>query len=133
MAKRKASTGNVSEVRKLQKEMEHIYKTVYHGNGTPSLTNQVTKLDSKLSSLSDSINNKFSGIEKEMELKFTNITEIVNEKFNNISFQIQQEFEKKRSESHQKIGFKTAIITSALASITSLVVVILTEWLKRLG
>ena len=116
---------------KLQKDMEHIYQTVYTGNGSPSLTNQVTKLDGRITTLSDKIDNKLDNLETEMRLKFINIAEVVNEKFNNISYQIKQEFDKKRTENTHKWSFKTAITTSILASITSIVVILLTEFLKK--
>jgi len=121
------------DITKLQKDLEHVYKTVYHGNGSPSLTNQVTKLDGKITSLTDTVESKFKSFEREIDLKFENITNIVNEKFDHLSQQIKEEFELKRNVVNNSFNHRTAITTAALASITSLVVLFLTEFFKRIG
>ena len=56
MSRKKTSSPDIT---KLKEDLDHIYKTVYHGNGSPSLTNQVTKLDGKITSLKDTVESKF--------------------------------------------------------------------------
>lgn len=105
---------------KLQSDIEHIYKTVYTGNGKPSLITQISQIDSKLSSL-----------EKEMELKFKNVTDVVTEKFNNISIQITREFNQKALHTTGMWNFKTAVTTSVLAALTSIFVILVRELMVR--
>jgi len=116
---------------KLQEHIEHIKKTVYEGNGKPSIISQLTSLEHRIKSLETSIDDKINGLEKEMELKFSHITDVVTEKFNNISNQISREFESKHDSSKNLWNFKTAITTSVLACFTSVFVVLLSELLKR--
>ena len=130
MARKKAST---PEIQKLQKDMEHVFKTVYHGNGSPSLTNQVTKLDSKITSLTENVDDKFDNIQKEIDLKFVNVTNIVNERFEHLSQLIRDEFSDRKNNLRDNFNHRTAITTAALASITSVIVLFLSEFFKRIG
>jgi hypothetical protein len=121
----------VVDVAKLQKDVESIYKTVYTGNGTPSITTQVAKLEGQINTLSSNLDTKLDSIETEMRLKFINVGEIVNEKFLHLSSQIKAEFEDRRHHHGIKHNFRTAIITSVWASVTSIVVLVLAEFIKR--
>ncbi len=121
----------VVDVAKLQKDVESIYKTVYTGNGTPSITTQVAKLEGQINTLSSNLDTKLDSIETEMRLKFINVGEIVNEKFSHLSSQIKAEFEDRRQHSGNNHNFRTAIITSVWASVTSIVVLVLAEFIKR--
>jgi arginyl-tRNA synthetase len=76
---------------------------------------------------------KLKNLDKEIELKFKNVTDVVNEKFNSIAYQIRQEFDKRKTESTGAWNFKVAIITASLASFTSIFVVLLSEFLKRIS
>jgi predicted PurR-regulated permease PerM len=105
---------------KIQSDIENIYKTVYTGNGKPSLIAQITQIDTKISSL-----------EKEMEIKFKHITDVVTEKFNNISNQITKEFEQKALNDTGMWNFKTALVTSLLAAVTSIFVIVLKEFILK--
>jgi len=130
--KKKMSSKSAPNIKKLQEEVDHVVKTVYHGNGKPSVLTQLSSLDERMKNLDDNFNNKINSLEKEMELKFTHIAEVVTEKFNNISAQITREFDTKKSEHTSVWNFKTAITTTALASVTSVFVILLSELMKRI-
>ena len=83
-----------AEIAKIKSDVEHLYKTVYQGNGKPSILNQITSIDHRLTSLEEKLDVNFKSIDTEMSLKFDNITEIVNERFNHISYQLTHEFER---------------------------------------
>ena len=119
------------DVAKLQKDVESIYKTVYTGNGTPSITTQVAKLEGQINTLSSNLDTKLDSIENEMRLKFINVGEIVSEKCAHLSSQIKDEFDNKKMHKGHNHNFKTAIITSIFASVTSIVVIVLAEFIKR--
>lgn len=125
------SSAHTKELTQVKKELESLYKTVYQGNGSPSLVSQVSKLESKINSLETMLEHKLEALESEMGLKFKNITEVVTEKFANISSQIATEFTKKSVSSQSQWSFRTAITTSIIASATSLLVLLLSEFLKR--
>lgn len=121
-----------SDISNLKKNVEHLYKAVYQGNGSPSIINQITKLNEQVHSLEDKVDTKFKGLETEMGLKFKNITDVVTEKFNNLSDQINSEFHAEKNVLDKKWSHKTAIFTGILASFTSIAVVFVTEFLKKL-
>lgn len=116
----------------LKESVASLYKTVYQGNGTPSLINQVTKLEHRINTLEEKIEQNFVSIDTEMTLKFKNITDVVNERFNNISYQIANEFDKKRTETSHKWTFKTGIFTACIAGISSILTMLISEVLKKI-
>ena len=133
--KRNGSTANM---KKLQEDVKEVYRVVFQGNGKPAITTQLSELTGKLRSHSEQVetklhhvDEKIDGLEREIELKFKNITDVVTERFNSITVQITSEFGRKRAESNNIWNFKTAVTTAVLASITSFVVVLITELLKR--
>ena len=131
MAKR--SSSHSSHIKKLQQDVDTVFKTVYHGNGKPSIVTQLAGLESRIKSLEENIDTRINSLEKEMELKFTHIAEVVTEKFNNISNQITSEFNKKKVDAEGMWNFKTALTTTFLASATSVFVILLRELIVRLG
>jgi len=166
MAYKKQRRGTTSKgsIKKLQDDVKQIYKTVYHGNGKPSVITQLSsieeriktqqehiamqidKLDSEMElRIADVLNlvnekvknsdknfdDKINHLQNEMELKFKHITEVVTEKFNNITDLISREFDSRKVHNSGLWNFKTAITTSALASVTSVFILLLSELLKR--
>ena len=123
---------NAQQLSELKDNLSTLYKTVYQGNGSPSLINQVTKLEHRIDSLEDKLDQSFASIDTEMTLKFKNITDVVNERFNNISYQIANEFEKKRVESQHKWNFKTSVLTACIAGVGSVITIVITEIFKRI-
>ena len=125
---KKISTSNISTIKK---DLAALYKTVYQGNGTPSIINQITKLNEQVKSLEQKMDTKLESFETEMSLKFKNITDVVTEKIANLSDQINREFTSEKQVIDNRWNHKTAITTAVLASFTSFFVVFLTEVLKR--
>jgi hypothetical protein len=110
-----------TEVAKIKSDVEHLYKTVYQGNGKPSILNQITSIEHRLDSLEEKLDSSFKAMDTEMSLKFDNITDIVNERFSHISYQITNEFERTKTSEAGKNQLKVGIITTAIATITTFV------------
>jgi hypothetical protein len=108
-----------AEINKLKSDVEHLYKTVYQGNGKPSILNQITSIEHRLDSLEEKLDNNFKSMDTEMSLKFDNITEIVNERFNHISYQIAHEFEGNKIAQVGKHQLRTGLITAIIATATT--------------
>jgi hypothetical protein len=108
-----------AEINKLKSDVEHLYKTVYQGNGKPSILNQITSIEHRLDSLEDKLDTSFKSMETEMSLKFDNITEIVNERFNHISYQISREFENDKVILAGKHQLKAGLVTAIIATVTT--------------
>ena len=108
-----------AEINKLKSDVEHLYKTVYQGNGKPSILNQITSIEHRLDSLEEKLDSSFKSMETEMSLKFDNITEIVNERFSNISYQISREFETKKVAAAGLHQLKAGLITAIIATVTT--------------
>lgn len=119
------------DIEEMREDIHTLYKTVFQGNGTPSLVNQVSKLDTRLSALETKLDTNFSSMDKEITLKFKNITDVVNERFNLISYQISQEFEKKRSDNHMHWDKKTSVTAAVIAGLCSIISVVVSEILHR--
>lgn len=108
-----------TELAKLKSDVEHLYKTVYQGNGKPSILNQITSIEHRLDSLEEKLESNFKAMETEMSLKFDSITDIVNERFSHISYQITTEFERTKVREAGKHQFRTSIITALIATVTT--------------
>jgi phosphotransacetylase len=117
----------VRDMQEMRKDLDSLYRTVYQGNGTPSLVNQVSKLEHRLTTMEEKMDSSFESIDTEMTLKFKNITDVVNERFNLISYQITQEFEKKRTEHHASWNKKTSFIAACIAGVCSILSVFVSE------
>ena len=118
---------SVLEITKLRNDVDSLYKTVYQGNGSPSLTNQVASLTNRIDSLEDAVMHRIEGVDTEMGLKFDNITAVVNERFNHISYQISQEFQRnniKEAGGHQ---LRAGLVTATIASTASLFIFLLSH------
>jgi len=140
---------NSNNLTNLKKSVDTLYKTVYQGNGKPSVLLQLSQLEDQVKSIKDNIDNldedlkcrivdvannfneKIQGLDREISLKFKNITDVVTEKFNNLTDQLNSEFKREIKKEEHKWSFKTAVSTGLLASFTSICVVIITEILKR--
>lgn len=121
---------SVLEITKLRNDVDSLYKTVYQGNGTPSLTNQVTSLNERLDAFEERILGNINSMDTEMGLKFDNITSIVNERFNHISVQISQEFERTKIKEHGAHQLKANLITATIATVSSFLIFFLAHFLE---
>lgn len=118
---------SVLEITKLRNDIDSLYKTVYQGNGAPSLTNQVTSLTNRIDALEETVMHRIEGIDTEMSLKFDGITSVVNERFNHISYQISQEFQRnniKEAGGHQ---LKAGLVTATIAATASVLIFFLSH------
>ena len=121
---------SVLEITKLRNDVESLYKTVYQGNGSPSLTNQVTQLNERIDALEERVVNSINSIDTEMSLKFDSITAIVNERFNHISYQISHEFERTKIKETGAHQLKANLITAAIASVSSFIILFVSHFLE---
>ena len=108
-----------TEIAKLKSDVEHLYKTVYQGNGKPSILNQITSIEHRLDSLEEKLDSSFKSMETEISLKFDSVTKIVNERFNHISYQISTEFESSKAKEAGKYQIKAGLITAIIATVTT--------------
>ena len=118
------------DLSELKSDVEHLYKTVYQGNGKPAIVNQITSIEHRLTSLEEKLDSNFKSMDTEISLKFDKITEVVNERFNNISYQITQELTNRSTHAAGKYQLRTGVFTAAIASLTTLGGVFLTHLLK---
>jgi hypothetical protein len=70
-----------TELVDLKKEVDTLYKTVYQGNGNPSLVSQLSKLDTKQADLTENIERQFKSMCNEQELKFDRVHEKLDSNF----------------------------------------------------
>jgi len=108
-----------NDIRRIEVEVNELYKTVYKGNGTPSLISQALSLEGRIKGVENNLNQKLDSMHKEMNLQLINITSVVNEKFTNLSHQITSEFEQKKIKMEGSWKIKVAIISSVCALLAS--------------
>ena len=108
-----------NDIRRIEMEVNELYKTVYKGNGTPSLISQALSLEGRIKGVENNLNQKLDSMHKEMNLQLINITSVVNEKFTNLSHQITSEFEQKKIKMEGSWKIKVAIISSVCALLAS--------------
>jgi len=108
-----------NDVRRIEMEVNELYKTVYKGNGAPSLISQAMSLEGKIKSVENNINQKIDSMREETRLQLLNITSVVNEKFTNLSHQISNEFEQKKVKMEGSWKLKIAVVSSVFALLTS--------------
>ena len=70
-----------TELVTIKKELDGLYKTVYKGNGSPSLMNQIATIDIKQQDLVENINKQFQSMSREQELKFDRVNEKLDSNF----------------------------------------------------
>lgn len=70
-----------SELVDLKRDIDTLYKTVYQGNGHPSLISQVSTLDTKHQDLAKNIADQFKAMSREQELKFERVNEKLDSNF----------------------------------------------------
>ncbi len=119
-------------IAEIREDLNTVYKTLYQGNGTPSLVAQMSNLEHRITALENKLDTNFKTIDTEISLKFKNITDVVNEKFNYISYQISYEFEKRKIDSSGRWSFRTSTLTAIIAGFCSLLAIIITEYIKRM-
>lgn len=114
-----------NDIDRVQSEVNELYKTVYKGNGSPSLVSQAMNLENKISNVELSLNQKLDSMREETRLQLHNITSIVNEKFTNLSSQITSEFEHKKIKMEGSWKIRVAVVSSIFALLTSILPTIL--------
>lgn len=70
-----------TELVELKKDIDGLYKTVYKGNGEPSLVSQLSTLHTKHQDFAESISAKFDSISREQDLKFERVHEKLDNSF----------------------------------------------------
>ena len=120
-----ATAIKAAEITKIKSDLDHLYKTVYQGNGKPSILNQITSIEHRLDSLEEKLDASFKAMDTEMSLKFDSITDIVNERFNHISYQISHEFEHTKLMEVGKHQLKAGLVTAVIATITTFIALII--------
>lgn len=78
-----------TELVDIKKELDALYKTVYTGNGEPSLLSQLSTLQTKQQDFVENINTRFDSISREQDLKFERVHEKLDSSFGRLEGWIQ--------------------------------------------
>lgn len=70
-----------TELVDMKRELDTLYKTVYQGNGHPSLVSQISTLDTKHQDLAKNIADQFKSMAREQNLKFERVNEKLDSNF----------------------------------------------------
>ena len=118
--KPKASATDRRVVTRLVEDVKELHKTVYQGNGKPSLITQVTALDVSVKNLESNVNTKMDTLNTEMGLRIVDMTNLITERFKHLETRISYEFEQKKAGVEGSWKYRTAIMTAIITGILGL-------------
>ena len=107
-------------VTRLVEDVKELHKTVYQGNGKPSLVTQVTALDASVKNLESNVNTKMDALNTEMGLRIVDMTNLITERFKHLETRISYEFEQKKAGVEGTWKYRTAIMTAIITGILGL-------------
>jgi len=107
-------------VTRLVEDVKELHKTVYQGNGKPSLVTQVTALDASVKNLESNVNNKMDSLNTEMGLRIVDMTNLITERFKHLETRISYEFEQKKAGVEGTWKYRTAIMTAIITGLLGL-------------
>lgn len=70
-----------TELVSIKKEIDDLYKTVYKGNGTPSLVTKANSAEQQINQIRENIDDKFAAAHQENSLRFNSIEDKLESKF----------------------------------------------------
>lgn len=117
-----------SDIKRIESEVNDLYKTVYKGNGSPSLVSQTNKLENTIKHLEKNIDSKIENLEETMKTRIIDITNLISEKFKHLEHQISYEFENKKMTVEGNWKFKVAIVSSVTAILVSAIPYVLNQF-----
>lgn len=84
---------NISEqLSKITHEVDDLYKTVYKGNGVPSLMTRVSSVEDKLRGLREKMDDKISHMASENNMRFDALNQKIESKFGRLEGWIETKF-----------------------------------------
>jgi len=107
-------------VTRLVEDVKELHKTVYQGNGKPSLVTQVTALDASVKNLECNVNTKMDALNTEMGLRIVDMTNLITERFKHLETRISYEFEQKKAGVEGTWKYRTAIMTAIITGLLGL-------------
>jgi hypothetical protein len=129
-----------TELRTVKSEMDDLYKTVYKGNGHPSLVTQAHEMEGRIRGLKASVEDKFTFLQEENKLKFDSLHVKIENKFgkhegyvdskfshleNLLNLQLSDARAEKQSTRSGVWAIRASLIAASIATITSIVMVVL--------
>jgi enoyl-[acyl-carrier-protein] reductase (NADH) len=79
---RKSSRNNINSgvIRQIKADVNTIFKTVYQGNGKPSIVTQLSSLETRLTTEYDSIKNQLSELSQDIKMRIVDSINIANDR-----------------------------------------------------
>lgn len=81
-----------SEIQSIKQEVDDLYRTVYKGNGHPSLVTRVSDIEGKLRGLRENMDEKISHLNRETTLKIDGIHQKLESKFGRLEGYMETKF-----------------------------------------
>lgn len=124
----------------IKNELDDLYKTVYKGNGHPSLVTQAISMEGKLRGFKEAVEDKFEFLKNENKLKFDSLHTKIENKFgkhegyvdskfahleNLLKMRIDDDRLEKQAARSGKWAIRASVTAAVIAAITSIVLVII--------
>ena len=107
-----------SALKKVQDEISHVYKTIYQGNGKPSIINQISHLENNLKNVHTSLEKQIEQLEEDLKCKVVDLTNYYNEKLDASEKNINTRIEGLHNEVSIKLTHVTEVVHEKFANLT---------------
>jgi len=99
-----------SALKKVQDEISHVYKTIYQGNGKPSIINQISHLESNLKNVHSCLEKQIEQLEDDLKCRSADLTNFYNEKLESSEKNINTRIEGLHNEVSLKLTHITEVV-----------------------
>jgi len=117
MSKRKSSSGGAA-VKQLQEDVKQVYKTLYQGNGKPSLVTQLSDLEGKLKSHNERLSSQIDNLEVEIKTRTGDLVNFVNEKVKTLDDNLESQILNLEKEMELKFKHIAEMVTERFNNIS---------------
>jgi hypothetical protein len=121
----------------IKHEVDDLYKTVYKGNGMPSLMTRVSGVEGKLRGLREQMDEKINHLSKESSLRFDSLHQKLESKFGRLEGWIEvrtSSIEKLMKEENNKSRIDQAggwqLKVAMITAITAIILALVTNYLN---
>ena len=121
----------------IKHEVDDLYKTVYKGNGMPSLMTRVSGVEGKLRGLREQMDEKINHLSKESNLRFDSLHQKLESKFGRLEGWIEvrtSSIEKLMKEENNKNRIDQAggwqLKVAMITAITAIILALVTNYLN---
>lgn len=110
-----------AELGRVNNDLEKINKTIFHGNGSPPVTQQLEDLRGDVERVTEVVNDKFNSMDKQMNLRFKNLHDNLNSQLQIITDRLATEIDARNIQLRGAWKLRIALIVAFTSIVTALI------------